>query len=139
MNTFKYINSFFYTLLCCLICSAIYAQELTANKQINPITTQNTSTFIIPAKPINYAEIQKNLVYPSVCRSLGIEGKVLAKILVDKDGKVAKHYLLNELHPALNTSCANQINSLKFEPAKNQDGTSVENWVVIPFHFKLEI
>ena len=62
-----------------------------------------------------------------------------AKILVDKNGKVVKHQLLNELHPALNTSCADQINTLKFEPAKNQDGITVENWVVIPFHFKLEI
>lgn len=139
MITSKYIKSFFYTLLCCVITSSIYAQTLTAGKQNKPTTTYNTSTFIIPAKPINYSEVQKNLIYPSVCRSLGIEGKVFVKILVDKNGKVIKHELLNELHPAINTSCSNQVNSLEFEPAKNLDGIPVENWVVIPFHFKLDI
>jgi outer membrane biosynthesis protein TonB len=120
--------------------TVLHAQELATNNNEGEFSlTQHEAAFVIPPKPTNYLEIQKSMVYPVSCRRLGIEGKITAKILVDKDGKTSKFELMNNLHPELNAVCKEKIMGLKFESAKNQHGDPIERWVVVPFHFKLNI
>lgn len=74
-------------------------------------------------------------VYPDVARSAGIEGTVLVRVLVDKEGKV-KDVIVIEPIPLLEEAAVKCARTAVFRPAISQ-GRPVEVWVVMPVTFKL--
>jgi periplasmic protein TonB len=87
--------------------------------------------------PVNMADFKKNIGYPPQAKEAGIEGKVLLKVLVDKEGNVEKHMVLKSKHQLLTDACVNQLRTLKFTPAI-QAGKPTKFWVVVPVDFKLQ-
>jgi outer membrane biosynthesis protein TonB len=89
-----------------------------------------------PPECINLYEIEKTFIYPDSALKTGIEGKVIAQILVDKMGKVAK---IGELtgpeifHPEVRKT----VVKLKFIPGIHL-GELVKVWVKVPLYFKIE-
>ncbi len=86
--------------------------------------------------PVNMEEIKKMIGYPQLARDAGIEGQVVVRVLVDKNGNYAKHRVINQVHPILAKACEEQLPKLKFTPAI-QGGKPIQFWVNIPFNFKL--
>ncbi len=86
------------------------------------------------AFPVNMDIIVKKIKYPSKLKKQKIEGKVIAKVLVNNEGKVQQHEILQSPHLKLSKSVINKLNRLKFIPAE-ADGKKVACWVVIPFVF----
>jgi len=73
--------------------------------------------------------------YPELARKAGVEGRVIVKVLVDREGKVQKAVVIEGpavLHQAARTAALHWV----FKPAIQQD-RAVAVWVAIPFHFKL--
>lgn len=87
--------------------------------------------------PVNMADFKKNIGYPPQAKEAGITGKVILKVLVDKEGNVDKHIVLKSAHQLLTDACVAQLKTLKFTPAI-QAGKPTKFWVVVPVDFKLQ-
>jgi periplasmic protein TonB len=88
-------------------------------------------------QPVNLDDIKRNLKYPEVAKQAQIQGKVMVRILVNKEGVPIKHVVKRSPHDLLTKSCVDEIYKLRFKPAINA-GKPVVCWVSIPFDFKLK-
>lgn len=75
-------------------------------------------------------------VYPELAQRAGIEGRVIVKIWVDKDGKPHKAIVLKSDAEIFNKAAVDAAMQYRFTPAIMNHGP-VAVWVVIPFTFKL--
>ena len=87
-------------------------------------------------EPINMDDVKELIGYPEVAREANIEGKVVVRILVGKDGKYLKHRIIKKAHPMLAEAVGNHISKLKFTPAL-QGNQPIKFWVNVPFNFQL--
>lgn len=87
--------------------------------------------------PINLRDIQKLIGYPSIAQQSGVQGKVILRILVDKQGRYKKHIMHKSDHPLLSDVVEKHISKLKFTPAI-QGNRPIKFWVNIPFNFVLQ-
>ncbi len=74
--------------------------------------------------------------YPELAQKAGIEGRVIVKIWVDKDGKPHKAIVLKSDAEIFNNAAINAAMQYRFTPALMNKGP-VAVWVVIPFTFRL--
>lgn len=74
-------------------------------------------------------------VYPAVAQSSGVEGTVIVRALVGKDGKV-KRAVVVDGNPVLNDAAITCAKSAVFRPAL-MDNRPVEVWVLIPVTFRM--
>lgn len=84
----------------------------------------------------NLAEVQQAMGYPKAAAKQGIEGKVMLKVLVDKNGKVSESKIVEGAPKLLAESVEKHISSLEFT-AGEKDGKAVATWMTLPFMFKL--
>ncbi|MEM7659042.1 MAG: M56 family metallopeptidase [Bacteroidota bacterium] len=89
-----------------------------------------------PPTPLNMSEIQKAVGYPKEVANDGIEGMIVARILVDQSGNYVRHSFVKTLDERLEDAISQEISNLQFEPAI-QDGKGVKFWVNVPFRFSL--
>ena len=139
MKNIKNIRITFLFIFCFSFINFVQAQIITAENKQNIHITSTNDSFTTAPSPINYLEVQRGITYPISCRELGIEGKVIMKILVCEKGNAKQIVFVESLHPDLKLACQERVKDLKFKPARNQEGEAVESWVVIPFHFRLSI
>jgi periplasmic protein TonB len=85
---------------------------------------------------IDLNELQKRIVYPELARRAGIEGKVLIRVLVDKDGRPKKDKIESSDNEQLNEAARKAVMSMVFTPAI-QNKRPVTCWVTIPVTFRL--
>ncbi len=90
----------------------------------------------VEPKPLNMIDVQRNIGYPQAARDNDIQGLVIAKVLVSKEGEYISNTIINSPDPVLTKAVQAQIKELRFEPAK-KDGKAVQFYVNIPFNFKL--
>jgi protein TonB len=75
-------------------------------------------------------------IYPELARKAGIEGMVIAKVLIGTKGDVEKVEIVKS-HPMLDESATTAAQQFKFKPGKQRD-RFVKVWMTIPFTFKLK-
>lgn len=81
--------------------------------------------------------ISKNMKYPEECRKQGIEGRVVIKFVVNKDGSIVDAEAVKSPHPALAEEGLRVVKSMpKWKPAK-EGGKVVRSRFNIPIVFKL--
>jgi TonB family protein len=85
---------------------------------------------------LNLAAISNSMNYPQSARDMGIEGRVTARVLVDRNGNVERIASLNG-PSAFHSEVRNKIMGLRFTPAISQ-GQTIKCWVTVPFNFRLE-
>ena len=76
-------------------------------------------------------------VYPSMAIMAGIEGKVVVKMLVGKDGRVHKTAVEYSQAECLNDAALEAARGYVFTPAYMNNGP-VSVWITVPFSFKLK-
>lgn len=74
--------------------------------------------------------------YPPRARRQNIEGSVLLRVLVDKEGRAAEVQVVESSHPEFTRAAQKSARRSRYVPMKYL-GQPVEAWVLIPFHFKL--
>ena len=74
--------------------------------------------------------------YPSLAREAGIEGTVIVRALVGKDGRVKDVILGKGVNAVLDEKALEAARGYVFKPAI-QNKNPVAVWVAIPFHFSL--
>ena len=85
---------------------------------------------------LNMNEIRQKVGYPEIAVDAGIQGQVVIRVLVTREGIVKKHKIIRNPHILLTNAVSAQIHMLKFVPAI-QGGVSIPFWVNIPFTFRL--
>ena len=88
-------------------------------------------------KPLNMSEVVQAIGYPDSAQIKGIEGRVVARILVNTNGRYVKHQITGKADSLLIDAVEEHIAELYFSPAINE-GKTLMSWVNIPFSFKLE-
>jgi protein TonB len=76
-------------------------------------------------------------IYPDSALKNNIEGKVVLKARVGKDGRVKNVILLSSSDSIFNEAAIKAMKKWIFEPAISY-GKSIEVWVTVPFNFKLK-
>jgi TonB family protein len=76
-------------------------------------------------------------VYPPMAVTAGIEGKVVVKILVGKDGHVHEAVIEYSQAECLNDAALEAARGYLFTPAYMNNGP-VPVWITVPFSFKLK-
>jgi protein TonB len=85
--------------------------------------------------PVNLGSVRGSMRYPEIARQSGMEGRVVAKVLVGTDGSVIK--VGGVSGPSVfQDEVSDKVMSLKFTPAL-QNGQPVKCWVSVPFSFTL--
>ena len=86
--------------------------------------------------PTNMGQVQKAIGYPKEAREHGVEGTVIARVLLDETGKYVKHEIVKGDHELLISAVEAKIEMLECSPALKA-GKAVRFWVNLPFNFKL--
>lgn len=84
---------------------------------------------------VNLGAVKGSMRYPEIARQSGIEGRVVAKVLVGTDGSVVKVGGISG-PDVFRDEVADKVMNLQFTPAL-QNGQPVKCWVSVPFSFTL--
>jgi len=84
---------------------------------------------------INLGSVKGSMRYPEIARQSGIEGRVVAKVLVGTDGSVIKVGGISGPE-VFQDEVSDKVMNLQFNPAM-QGGQNVKCWVSVPFSFTL--
>lgn len=88
-----------------------------------------------PEALINF--IRQNINYPEIAKRAGIEGKVMVRIIVEKDGSVNEINVIKGIGGGCDQEAVRVCKLIgKWDPGK-QDGKNVRVAMVIPIQFKL--
>lgn len=91
-----------------------------------------------PPEPIGgYRALQKNVVYPDIAREAEIEGRIIVKAQIGKDGQVRKTLILQGMPgTGLDESAINAVKETAWKPAYQRD-KPVTVWISVPVNFRL--
>ena len=79
-----------------------------------------------------------NMKYPKDCQEAGIQGRVVVKFVVDKDGRVTNARVAQPVNPSLDKEALRVINSMpRWAPGK-QKGKPVRVTYTVPLMFRLK-
>ena len=82
--------------------------------------------------------VMSNLAYPKKARRKGIEGRVIVKFIVEKDGAVGEVKVVKGVHPMLDEEAQRVVESMpEFHPGM-QRGKPVRVSYHLPFNFSLK-
>jgi len=83
--------------------------------------------------------IYNNTIYPEPAKVKGIQGKVLVRFAVEKDGSIDKVSILKGVDPDLDKESIRVVTSLPaFEKPGIKDDREVAVWYVLPINFALK-
>jgi protein TonB len=105
----------------------------------DPEVEPGSGTFVLLEKEpqaVNLGELKELIGYPPLAKEAEIQGKVVLRIMVDKNGDYVKHIVLKDPHPILTKAVTDKINHLKMTPGI-QSGHPIKVWVTLPFDFTL--
>ena len=81
--------------------------------------------------------IYKNIVYPEVAKTNGVEGRVIMKFMVGEDGSISKAQVLRDPGAGCGKEAVRVVNMMpKWRPGI-QRGKPVKVWFTLPVSFKL--
>jgi protein TonB len=80
--------------------------------------------------------IMSKLQYPELAKKAGLEGKVVLRVLVRRNGSVKKFIVENSDSEIFNKSAGDAVMKTQFLPAI-QNGKPVACWLSVPISFKI--
>ena len=84
-----------------------------------------------------YKWIDNNVQYPAVARENGIEGRVILKFIVEKDGSLSDSTVIRSVHPIVDREALRLVGQMpKWNPGKRA-GVPVRVRYCLPIKFKL--
>ena len=82
--------------------------------------------------------ISKNVRYPAIAQENGIEGRVIVRFVVEKDGTIGEVQVVKGVDASLDKEAVRVVKTLpQWVPGK-QNGRSVRVWFTLPVTFRLE-
>lgn len=100
-----------------------------------PPSEQSQAFYAFDEPPVLIKHVSPR--YPDLARQAGIEGTVLLRVLVGKDGKVISATVLqSDVTPMMEKSAISAAKQFRFKPAK-QRTVPVKATMMVPIRFKL--
>lgn len=85
-----------------------------------------------------YKFVQENLVYPEDAEKAGIQGRVIVRFVVQKDGSLSNIRILRGTDPSCDREAIRVVKAMpRWKPGK-QNGKEVPVYFTIPFTFRLD-
>ena len=113
----------------------INAQDMYNGEKVY-VVAEEMPAFPGDIKALNQA-LASNLRYPQAARDAQIEGKVMIRFIVDKDGFVKNPVIAKSVDPALDKAALDAVKMLpKFKPGKT-GGNYVNVYMTVPISFQL--
>lgn len=81
--------------------------------------------------------LQESVSYPEASRKAGVEGRVIVRFTVDKDGAVENPEVVRGVNEQLNEAAIAAVKAQEFEPGK-QDGDPIRVQMTLPVKFRLD-
>lgn len=82
--------------------------------------------------------LSQNLTYPAEAAEKRIEGRVIAKFIVEKDGSISNVQVVRSVHPLLDKQAVDVLMRMpKWNPGKN-NGQPARIWFTLPVNFRLQ-
>ena len=100
-----------------------------------PASIATIKTRAMPHGDFSYWDAGKD--YPAEAKSLGIEGVIRVRLIVDEHGKVKSAVLLNKLGHGLDEMALRRAQQIEFDPAKDTNDQPVTSVVVWTFNMEL--
>ncbi len=82
--------------------------------------------------------LRDNISYPTIARDGTIQGRVVLRFVVEKDGSVNGITVLKSVHDLLDKEAIRVVKSMPSWKAGKQGGRNVRSYFVLPVNFKLE-
>lgn len=84
------------------------------------------------------AWLAQNLVYPDSAAKNGVQGKVVVRFVIEKDGSVSNAQVIRSVDPYLDQAALEAVRSMpKWNPGTT-DGKPARVWFTLPVTFKLQ-
>ena len=84
------------------------------------------------------AWLSSHISYPAVAAENGIQGRVIVKFVVGRDGSVSQAQVVRGVDPSLDREALRVVNSMpKWNPGMN-NGQAANVWFTLPITFKLQ-
>jgi TonB family protein len=84
-----------------------------------------------------YRFISKNVAYPAVAQKANIQGKVVVKFLIDKDGKISKASIIKGIGNGCDEEAIRIINAMPAWIPASRNGQPIASYYTLPIVFKL--
>lgn len=81
--------------------------------------------------------IKENINYPKECKELGIQGRVIAKMIVNADGKITDIEIIRSPDERLSAEAIRLIKAMPDWIPVQKDGKAVESTFYLPIMFRL--
>lgn len=82
--------------------------------------------------------LSKNIRYPEMAQQNGVQGRVIVKFVVEKDGKVSSPSIVKGVDKDLDREALRVVQAMpKWQPGKN-NGQPVRSYFTLPINFKLQ-
>ena len=128
-----------YLLLLVIISAGAYPQNQKTKKDTEKVYTVVETMPMYPGGEDSlFAFLGRNMKYPVVAQELGIQGRVVARFVVQKNGKVGNVEIIRSVDPGCDKEVIRLVNSMpKWTPGR-QNGKLVPVWYTLPIVFKLQ-
>ena len=82
--------------------------------------------------------IKYNMIYPAIAKDQNIQGKVMVRFIVEKDGTITNPIIVKMADPSLDKEALRLIKKMpRWIPGKN-DGVAVRSYFICPLKFSLD-
>ncbi|MEI7811012.1 MAG: energy transducer TonB [Ignavibacteria bacterium] len=105
-----------------------------STSELNPAFSQIAD--LIPEPVGGYSSLTKKITYPVIAKNAKLEGEVLAKVTVDKNGSVTNVSIVKSLSGGCDEAVKEALSTTKFKVSV-YDGVAVNSQVYITIKFRM--
>jgi periplasmic protein TonB len=140
MKKINYIRSIFFLFLTFIFVSmsSCKTPEKTTPKVTEDIPDDNVFIALEKEPSFELDELSKNVIYPDDARKANIQGQVLVRVYIDKEGIPRKSIIQVSDSDLLNKAAQDAVMKTHFTPAI-QNNKPIGCWISIPIVFKLKV
>jgi len=84
-----------------------------------------------------YKWLNDNLHYPSISQEQGVQGKVIVRFIVDKNGRIANARVIRSLDVYTDKEAIRVVNAMPTWTPGKMNGAAVKSYFVLPVTFRL--
>jgi protein TonB len=107
-------------------------------------STETEAVALISKRPVDepprliggLASLQRAVTYPEQAKALRLEGRVLVRCIVSKEGKPSGITVTRSVHRLLDEEAVRAMRRMRFKPAM-KNGKPVEVFMTLPVTFRL--
>jgi TonB family protein len=125
--------------------SKLTQEQITERNYREVISSLVADTIVLDKLPMYpdgiqgvYSHFSKNLIYPKKSRSAGIEGKVILKFIVEKNGTINEIEIKQGATPELDAEAIRVLKKLEIWEPGYKEGKPVRVSFIVPITFKLK-